>query len=119
MATGAISLDGERFPLGGLGRIRATHVDEHPDRLSFRFPGRGITVTGTVLAPRERFVGWIYADPDGAEHHTLNCSIADLALTVARTGRPARTLTATGVAAYEFGLREHNHGMAIQPFGDG
>lgn len=118
-ASGAISLDGERIALGGPGRIRRTRVQERPDHLAFGLPGRGITVSGTVGAPRERFVGWVYADPDGSEHHTVNCSIADLELTVARHGRPPRTLSAPGLAAYELGMREHDHGMTIQPFADG
>jgi len=112
LASGAISLDGQRFPLGGPLRYRRTRVDESPTRLTFMVPGKGITVTGTVEAPRERFVGWVYAGPDGSEHHAVNCSIADLTLTVNHT-----TLTATGRATYELGMRERDHGMAIQPYG--
>ena len=74
---------------------------------------------GTVGAERSAFVGWVYADPDGSEHHTVNCSVADMTLTVSRPGEGARTLTATGGAAYELGMRERDHGMAIQPFADG
>jgi hypothetical protein len=119
VASGDLALAGERHALGGPGRARATHVDEHPDRVAFTLPGRGVTVAGTAHAPRERFVGWVYADPDGSAHHTVNCSIADLELTVTRDGRPPQTLAAPGLAAYELGMREHDHGMAIQPFADG
>src|SRR5262249_10805779 len=104
LASGAICLDGQRFRLGGPHRYRATHVTERPDRVEFTVPGKGITVSGTAEAPRERFVGWIYADPDGSEHHTVNCSIADLNLDI-------KNLNTKGMAAYELGMREHDHGM--------
>ncbi|MDV3220404.1 hypothetical protein, partial [Intrasporangium sp.] len=46
------------------------------------------------------------------------CSIADLEVTVRRDGRPDVALRATGTAAYELGMREVDHGIAIQPFAD-
>jgi hypothetical protein len=76
-------------------------------------------VRGTVAAPRKDFVGWIYADPDGSEHNTVNCSVADMSLAVEREGGPARELELRGGAAYELGMRETDHGMEIQPFPDG
>jgi hypothetical protein len=81
-----------------------------------------MTIKGEVGAPRERFVGWIYADPDGSEHNTVNCSIAQMRLTLQRTASPAEPpieLTTAHGAAYELGMRERDHGMAIQPFPDG
>lgn len=119
IASGAISLDGQRLALGGPGAIRRTRVAERPDRLEFTLPGNGVWIRGRVSAPRERFVGWVYADPDGSEHQTVNCSIADLTLAVAPQGGPPVELRADGLAAYELGMREHDHGMTIQPFPDG
>jgi len=117
VASGALSLAGERHRLGGPGR--RVVVDESPDSCAFVLAGRGMRVRGTVSAPRERFVGWTYADPDGSEHHTVNCSIADMRLTVegARGGRSWELDVPRG-AAYELGMRERNHGMAIQPYSD-
>jgi hypothetical protein len=112
VANGVLSLDGTRHPLGGLGK-RGTKVDEHPDHARLTLPGE-LMVTAEVSAPRERFVGWVYADPDGSEHNAVNCSIAELTLDVG--GR--RLHTAHG-AAYELGMRETDHGMEIQPFPDG
>jgi hypothetical protein len=119
IGNGVLSLAGERHAIGGIEKARATKIDEHPDHCTFTLPGAGgLTITGTVRAPRERFVGWVYADPDGSEHNTVNCSIAELALDVAGTSAPVRLTTAHG-AAYELGMREKDHGMPIQPFPDG
>ena len=119
---GALSLDGRRHRLGGLARARSTRVDEQPTHAAFSLAGSDLHVHGRVAAPASRFVGWLYADPEGGTHDVVHCSIADLELTVERPGRPAaspRTLRAAGVAAYELGMREHDHGIAVQPFPDG
>jgi hypothetical protein len=76
-------------------------------------------VSGSVSAPAKDFVAWIYADPVGPEHNTLNCSISDLELRVQLDGRPAETLTVKGAAAYEFGTRDKEHGIPVQPYPDG
>ena len=119
IANGVLSLDGERHRLGGPGRARRTEVSETPDRCELVLPGSGLTVQATLSASRESFVGWVYADPDGSEHHAVNCSVAAMDLVVSRPGRPPLTLRSPGGAAYELGMREHDHGMAIQPFSDG
>ena len=64
-------------------------------------------------------VGWVYADPDGSEHNSLNCSIADMTLDVERDGGAPLRLELTGGAAYELGVRERDHGVQLQPFPDG
>lgn len=119
VANGVLSLDGVRHRLGGLGATRRTEVSERPDGATFTLPGDEITVQGRIDADREDFVGWIYADPDGSEHNTVNCSIANLVLTVSRPAQPPLTLQLASGAVYELGMREKDHGMAIQPFPDG
>ncbi len=117
--SGMLALDGVRHRLGGLGAIRSASIEESPDGCSFALPGKNIVVRGSVTARREDFVGWVYADPSGEEHHTINCSVADLELTVERPGVPDRKLTLAAGAAYELGMRETDHGISIQPFPDG
>jgi hypothetical protein len=117
IGNGALSLDGERIALGGPGKRTAVH--ERPERCEFKLRGKGITVRGSVEAPAKDFVGWIYADPDGSEHNTVNCSVADMSLTVERDGRPPLELRVAGGAAYELGMRERDHGIEVQPFRDG
>jgi hypothetical protein len=119
IANGALSIEGERLQLGGVERVSVTDVRESPEECVVSLPGGNLTVQGLVRAARRDTVGWIYADPDGSEHQVLNCSVADLTLTVSRPGRPARTLEARGGAAYELGMREADHGVEIQPFADG
>ncbi|HXA55750.1 MAG TPA: hypothetical protein VNV37_12835 [Solirubrobacteraceae bacterium] len=178
IANGAISLDGERLRLGGLG-ARGLLVAERPAHCVLTIPGAdGLRVEAHVQAPAAALAGWRYADPkvggdhgrppdgaeweerrldgarwaerrlDGAEweerrpdgeerrpdesrpkglgpagrraeHDVSNCSIAALTLVVRRPGRPARTLRSAHGAAYELGMREHNHGVPLAPFGDG
>jgi hypothetical protein len=117
--SGMLMLDGVAHRLGGLGAIRSASIEEAPTVCSFVLPGKDVLVRGRVTAPEKDFVGWVYADPKGPEHHTVNCSVADLELTVEQPGRPARELTLQAGAAYEFGMRETDHGIAIQPYPDG
>ena len=84
-------LDGEAHRLGGFGQIRSASIEESPAECSFVLPGKDIVVRGRVSAPKKDFVGWVYADPKGPEHNTINCSVADLELTVERPALPPRS----------------------------
>ena len=114
VANAVLSLDGTRHRLG-----KVKHLDEQPTGCEFGLGGRGISVEGTVGAERKDFVGWVYADPGGSEHHVVNCSIARMRLTVERDGQQPLELETPHGAAYELGMRERDHGMPIQPFPDG
>jgi hypothetical protein len=119
IANGAVALDGEVHKLGGLGSIYGTDITETPTSCEFVVPGKGVTVRGRVGGDAERFVGWIYADPDGGEHNTVNSSIADIELRVERVGKPHVHLEGAARAAYELGMKETDHGIPIQPYPDG
>jgi hypothetical protein len=107
------------LPLGGVNRILGTKVAEQPTGAHVSLGGPdGLSVHVDVGAPRERFVGWSYADPNGDTHDVANCSIADIEVRVVRPGRDELVLRARGTAAYELGMREVDHGIAIQPFID-
>ena len=101
IANGALSLDGERFVLGGLGGRVA--VAETEDTCVLRLPGKGATVTASVSAPADAFARWDYADPDGGMHDVVNCSVADLAIRVERPGHDVLELAAPARAVYELG----------------
>jgi hypothetical protein len=107
IANGALHVDGRRHVLGGLRA--AAEVDARP--------GAATVTLGDVridaAAPLEQTIAWVYADPPGGEHHSLNCSIAELE--VEHGGR--RLVTAHG-GVYELGVREHDHGVRVAPFPD-
>jgi hypothetical protein len=100
IGNGALSIAGDRHML------RRASVTEAADQCTFTLSGREIEVRGTVSAPRERFVNWTYDDPDGSEHHVVNCSIAELRLSVSRGGGAGTELLVPAGAAYELGTRE-------------
>jgi len=116
---GMLMLEGEAHRLGGFGRVREATIEESAGECSFVLPGKDVVVRGRVSAPKKDFVGWVYADPKGPEHHTINCSVSDLELTVERPAMPALQLSLPAGAAYELGMRETDHGIPIQPYPDG
>ena len=116
---GMLVLDGARHRLGGLGRIRGARIEESSTACEFVLPGKDVVVRGRVSAAEKDFVGWVYADPKGPEHNTVNCSIADLELTVEQEGVAPRQLPPCGrrrLRARHAGL---DHGIPIQPYPDG
>jgi hypothetical protein len=157
IASGALSLDGQRHRIGGLA-ARGLLVAETPRHCRLTLPASsGLTIEAHIDAPLAGLAGWRYADPIGDpqsdrdrdarsdpqadpgspevdrpenrqsengrsaadQHDVSNCSIAALDLTVHRPGLPARTLHSAHGAAYELGMREHDHGVPIAPFPDG
>ncbi len=119
VANGRIVLDGEPHRLGGFRGSYGTEITESPDSCEFTVPGKDINVKGRVSAPAKDFVAWVYADPKGPEHNTLNCSISDLELKVERPGKRHAHLEVAGAAAYELGTRDLDHGVPLQPYPDG
>ena len=119
VGNGVLTIDGERHRLGGFDRIRSTQIDDEPTACEFQLTGKGIRIRGRVGSEARNFVAWVYADPKGPEHNTLNCSISDLELTVERKRREPQRLECVGAAAYEIGMRETDHGVPLQPYPDG
>lgn len=119
VGNGVLRVAGEAHRLGGLDRIRSTKIDEQPTCCEFELTGKAVRVRGRVGGEPRNFVAWVYADPVGPEHNTLNCSISDLELTVERKGSQPRRLESIAAAAYEIGMRETDHGIPVQPYADG
>jgi hypothetical protein len=119
IANGALSLNGPRHRLGGLGRLRSTAVDEAVEHCRFTVRGDGIAIGGTVGAARRDFVGWIYEQPKGGERRTINCSIADLRLEIHRRQHEPLRLEVAGGAAYELQMEERHPEIPVQPSSEG
>jgi len=119
VANGALSLDGRRYRIGGLG-ARGLRVAETPHDCTLLLPAEaGLRIEIQVTVPPHGAAGWRYADPDGGSHDVVNCSIAALELRVTVRGQPSRALRTEHGGAYELGMRERDHGVPIAPFPDG
>jgi hypothetical protein len=112
IANGAMSVEGNVTRLGGL---RRAHVEATP-------AGCRIEIAGATIearSPADQTVAWIYADPGGAQHHVLNCSIAEVRVKLTGSRGTARSLMTPHGGAYELGTAETSHGVPVQPFSDG
>jgi hypothetical protein len=120
VANGALSIDGRRLRLGGLGS-RGLEVTESAEGCELTLSGEGgVSVAASVRVPSGAAAGWRYSDPGGGDHDVVNCSISELALSVRTPGAAApRVLASPHGAAYELGMREHDHGVPLAPFDDG
>jgi hypothetical protein len=119
VANGMLRIGGVERRLGGFDRVFSTKLDEQPTSCRFQISGKDLKLTGRVSSEPRNFVAWVYADPKGPEHNTLNCSISDLALEIEERGREPRRLELAGGAAYEIGMRQTDHGIPVQPYPDG
>jgi hypothetical protein len=108
IANGAVHARGERLRLGGPrpARVRAT-----PAGCRVELPGAVVE----ARAPEGQTVAWRYADPAGGEHHSLNCSIAEVSV---RLERPRLDLRTPHGGVYEHGVAPGAHGVKLEPFPD-
>lgn len=113
VANGVFSAGGKRLRFG---RVRT--LNEDPLRLDLELTGSGARLNLTVQSPRAQTTVWRYADPDGSEHHTANCSVATLDGTLTSEGSPPLGLHSEWGGVYELGMRETDHGLPLQPFPD-
>jgi hypothetical protein len=110
-AFGALSLDGERLPLGGLGR--AATVDAGPARLTATIPAPGARLELTVTAGPGEAAVLTYADPAGGTRVVTHSALADAKLTLRRPGGNW-DLTAD-LCAYEYGTAHAAPGTEPRP----
>ncbi|HYI17226.1 MAG TPA: hypothetical protein VD836_00885 [Solirubrobacteraceae bacterium] len=107
IANGALELDGRRQALGGLRA--GVLVDARPAEATVRLR----TTVVRVTAPPGQSVAWVYADPPGGEHHSINCSIARIEIE-----HDGRMLSSPHGGVYELGTRDRGHGIPVAPFPD-
>jgi hypothetical protein len=119
VANGAIHCDGARHRLGGL-LAHGLQVSETPAGCALALPGAdGLSVRAHASVPSEAAAGWRYADPDGSEHHVVNCSVSALTLDLQLPSGARRSLSSEHSCVYELGMREQDHGVPLAPFADG
>ncbi len=117
VAMGTLSLAGERMRLGGFGR--RPEVIATPNDLALTVKGAGGSeLTLRAQSPLDQIIVWRYADPDGSEHQVANCSACSLELEFRGRRGEAVSLTTQYGGTYELGMRETDHGLAVQPFSD-
>ncbi len=119
VGNGLLRIDGSEHRLGGFDKVFSLKVDDEPTACDFEIAGSDVKVRGRVSSEPRNFVAWVYADPKGPEHNTLNCSISDLELEVIHKGAEPERLEVAGAAAYEIGMRDTDHGIPLQPYPDG
>ncbi|GAB3879470.1 hypothetical protein [Terrabacter terrigena] len=125
--------DGAHLHLPGRGGlavdVEVTAPPEQSVAWLYAQPGAHATDTAASeaaaahrAAPPAARHAWPRTAPRAQTHHdhaVLNCSIADLELTVTLPRREPRVLTAAGQAAYEIGMRERPAEVPLQPYPDG
>jgi hypothetical protein len=112
---GALSLDGERIPLGGLGR--RPRVDARPGRLTADIPSPGARLGLTVTTSDDDAVWVRYADPSGSTRAVRHAPLAGVELTLRRRGREVTLSSSCG--AYEYGTSQPAAGITPQPLPEG
>jgi hypothetical protein len=115
-AMGALSLDGERIPLGGLGR--RPRVGGQPGRLTADIPAPGARLRLTVTAGDGDAVAVRYADPSGSARAVRHALLASAELTLRRRGGRGAALS-SGRCAYEYGTSQGAAGITPEPLPEG
>ncbi len=107
--------EGEEYALRGLwqavARARGRFGYFH---WSFQARATGITVEGSMSAPKSAFVGLRYYNPPGGEKWCLNSKLASCRLLVKRDGLPDETLETRHRAAFEILTDDLAHGVEIR-----
>lgn len=115
-AMGALSLGGERIPLGGLGRRPV--VGAHPGSLTAGIPSPGARLRLTVTAGDEDAVAVSYADPSAGTRAVRHAALATVGVALHRRGE-RELIMSGGRGAYEFGTRQGMRGIVLQPLPEG
>jgi hypothetical protein len=110
-AMGALSVGGERIPLGGLGRRPL--VDVQPGRLTAGIPSPGTRLQLSVTTDEDDTVAVPYADPSGRSRAVSHAALATVELALRRRGGRELNLS-TSRGAYEHGTSQGISGIALE-----
>jgi hypothetical protein len=112
LAMGALSLGGQRIPLGGLGR--RPRADAQPGRLLAAIPSPGARLRLSVTTAGEDAVTVPYLDPAGGSRAVRHAALAAVELTLHRRGQAGLALS-THHGAYEYGTSAGIAGTGLEP----
>ncbi|RME43575.1 MAG: hypothetical protein D6795_19225 [Deltaproteobacteria bacterium] len=113
LSIGFLRLEDEWIRFDRFGRMARQPVTMTTDSWQFSLTNGAETLEGRIWAPRERFAGLTYPNPNGEIAHCLNSKIADGELTLKRRGRTVVTLRAEKTFALEILVRHTDHGIPI------
>ena len=116
IAMGALSLNGQRIALGGLGR--RSRVDARPDRLVADVYAPGTRLRLSVTLEQDDPVAVTYSDPRGGTRTVTHAAIASAELSMHRPGSRELTLSSSH-AAYEYGARQPTSGIVPRSLPEG
>ncbi|MFQ5352948.1 MAG: hypothetical protein ACE5D3_07735 [Candidatus Binatia bacterium] len=108
---------GEQFALNGLRTSLLAHG--RFDYFNWEFQSRTaeVTISGTISAGRDSFVGLNYLNPPGGSKHCLNTKIASCKLEITRRTASAsherQVLHSENRAAFEILTDDRDHGVTI------
>ncbi len=115
-AMGALSLNGERILLGGLGRRAG--VDARPGGLTADVPSPGARLRVSVTTDDDDPVAVTYTDPHGGTRTVRHAALASVELILHRPGDRELTLSSSR-GAYEYGTRQPMPGIRPRPLPEG
>jgi len=115
-AMGALSLGGEPFWLGGLGRRPA--VDAAPGRLAATIPSPRARLHVSVTTEDADAVAVPYTDPSGGTRAVRHAALATVEVSLRRAGAAEFSL-ATDRGAYEYGTSGPMPGLTLEPLPEG
>ncbi|MCB9631572.1 MAG: hypothetical protein H6721_05460 [Sandaracinus sp.] len=91
--------------------------DERTLRWTFEGLADGVTIEGTIEAPREAFVALPYANPPGGTKTCLNTKVARCVVRLTEGGR-RRELVSERRAAFEILTDRRDHGIRLEDLPD-
>jgi hypothetical protein len=108
-----LRVGGDTIALNSVTRVVRTKARYELFEWTFEAKGRGVSVRGTIDAPRDAFVALTYPNPPGGKKTCLNSKIARCVLRVERKKQPPLELVAANRAAFEILTDASDHGVPL------
>jgi len=115
MTVMVLRIDGEELRLNSIPQSIRAKARYDYFCWNFESSSRKLSISGSIAAPIESFVGLPYSNPPGGEKTCLNTKLASCNLTLRRKGRPPRSLNTQHRAAFEILTDAVDHNVPILP----